>query len=221
MRIHHEGYRLIAAFAALTIGMAAVVHFWMPLPEFIKILLYIGFLAFLIWIIRFFRFKVREIIVNENTVIAPADGKVVVIEEIENAEYFGDKRIQVSIFMSPNNIHVNWIPLDGKVSYRKYFPGKYLVAWHPKSSMENERTSIVLEGKDGKSILVRQIAGALARRIVCYPEEGQILSQGDELGFIKFGSRVDVLLPMDALVHVKLDQKVKGRETAIASFQTR
>ena len=156
---------------------------------------------------------------NENNILAPADGKVVVIEKTEEPEYLKDKRIQVSIFMSPLNVHINRYPLSGKVNYVKYHPGQYLVAWHPKSSTENERTTIVVEHKNKTEILFRQIAGALARRIVYYCKEGEEAMQGKEFGFIKFGSRVDVFLPENAKINVQLGQVVTGGETVIASFQ--
>jgi phosphatidylserine decarboxylase len=150
--------------------------------------------------------------------VAPADGKVVVIEQVDEAEYFHDSRIQVSIFMSPVNVHVNRIPMDGTVVYNHYHKGKYLVAWHPKSSELNERHSIVLENEKGFSILVKQIAGALAKRICNYAEPGKSFKQGDEFGFIKFGSRVDLLLPLNAVIEVQPNQTVKSGVTVIASI---
>ena len=173
----------------------------------------------LITILQFFRSPSRTIEINENHIIAPADGKVVVIEEVTENEYFKDKRIQISIFMSPLNVHINRYPIAGIVKYSKYHPGLFLVAWHPKSSTDNERTTIVVEHKNGKEILFRQIAGAMARRIVNYAKEGDNAVQGDEFGFIKFGSRVDLLLPIDIKVKVALEQKVKGRQTVIATFE--
>jgi phosphatidylserine decarboxylase len=149
-------------------------------------------------------------------VLSPADGKIVAIEEVFEPEYFKEKRIQVSVFMSPNNVHVNWAPISGTVRFMKYHPGKYLVAWHPKSSTDNERTSIVIENHSGVEILLRQIAGALARRIVCYAREGNSIRQGDEFGFIKFGSRVDIFLPLNAEIEVSIGQKVSGKQTVIA-----
>jgi phosphatidylserine decarboxylase len=219
MKFHPEGYRLIALFALLSSLLALAIYLWLPVGMPIKILLWIALAYFMIFILRFFRYPHRGLAVDENQVKCPADGKVVVIEEVENAEYFGDKRIQVSIFMSPYDVHINWIPFSGKVAYQQYFPGRYLVAWHPKSSLENERTSVVIM-KDAKtSILVRQIAGAVARRVVCYAREGQDVSQGSELGFIKFGSRVDLLLPPSARIEVALNEKVRGRETVIATLE--
>jgi phosphatidylserine decarboxylase len=168
-------------------------------------------------VVQFFRNPSRNTPQGEGLIIAPADGKVVVIENVEEGEYFKDQRKQVSIFMSPVNVHVNRAPVTGKVLYQKYFPGKYLVAWHPKSSTENERTTVVME-ENGKQILFRQIAGALARRIVCYVKPGHELKKGDEYGFIKFGSRIDLYLPLDAEILVELNQKTVGGETVIAKW---
>ena len=172
-------------------------------------------LVFLL-VLQFFRSPKREILLPDNNIIyAPADGKIVAIEEVEENEYFDDKRIQISIFMSPTNVHVNRNPIGGTVNYFKYHPGKYLVAWHPKSSTENERTTVVI-GNGEVEILLRQIAGAVAKRIVNYVEEGEKVIQGKELGFIKFGSRVDLFLPLNAQIEVDLNQKVKGNRTIIA-----
>jgi phosphatidylserine decarboxylase len=159
----------------------------------------------------------RQLLKDASGIIAPADGTVVVIEEVEESEFFNDKRVQISIFMSPANVHLNRNPISGQVVLSKYHPGKYLVAWHPKSSTENERHTVVLEGAHG-SILVRQIAGAMARRIVNYSREGTQVQQNQEMGFIKFGSRVDVFVPLDAAVAVRMNQKVKGGQTLLASF---
>src|SRR5690606_29964036 len=169
-----------------------------------------------ITILQLFRSPVRKITVDEKTVLCPADGKVVVIEETEETEYFKERRIQVSIFMSPVNVHVNRNPISGIVSYFKYHPGKYLVAWHPKSSTDNERTTVVVKTSSGVEVLFRQIAGAMARRIVWYIKEGDAVTQGDEFGFIKFGSRVDLFLPLGTDINVQLGQKVVGGKTVIA-----
>ena len=158
-------------------------------------------------------------LVDKNKIVCPCDGKVVVIEEVEEPEFFKDKRLQISVFMSPNNVHVNRYSVGGIVKYMRYHPGKYLVAWHPKSSTENERTTVVVEMDNGTQILSRQIAGALARRIVCYSKEGMNVNQSDELGFIKFGSRVDLFLPTNVKVEVEINQIVKGGQTIIASFK--
>lgn len=171
----------------------------------------------LIWVIAFFRNPSRNFTINDKFIIAPADGKVVVIEQTDETEYFHEPRQQVSIFMSPLNVHVNRYPIGGMVKYQKYHAGKYLVAWHPKSSTLNERTSIVIENKRG-GIMVRQIAGTMARRIVCYSNEGEKVEQTAELGFIKFGSRVDLFLPLDTKIKVRLGQKVLGGITKIAEY---
>jgi phosphatidylserine decarboxylase len=170
-------------------------------------------------IVQFFRSPKIKISKNEAHVLSPADGKVVVIEETTETEYFKDKRIQVSIFMSPTNVHINRNPIGGIVRYFKYHPGKYLMAWNPKSSTENERTTVVIERKNGVELLFRQIAGALARRIVWYVKEGKQVEQGDEFGFIKFGSRVDVFFPLGTKINVNLGDKVKGGITVIAEFE--
>ena len=170
-------------------------------------------------VLQFFRNPSRNTPINANDIIAPCDGKVVVIEEVEEPEYFKDKRIQVSIFMNPFNVHVNRNPISGTVKYSKYHPGKYLVAWHPKSSTENERTTIVIEQPEEKQeVLFRQIAGAMARRVVNYSKEGQPAMQGAEMGFIKFGSRVDLFLPIGTQIKVKLGDKTVGGESIVASF---
>lgn len=169
-------------------------------------------------ILQFFRYPKREISRNDNYIICPADGKVVAIEKTVEGEYFKDQRIQVSIFMSPFNVHANWYPISGSIKFLKYHKGKKLVAWHPKSSTENERTTVVIEKDNKTQILVRQIAGALANRIICYPHEGDMIRQGAELGFIKFGSRVDLYLPLTAMVNVHLDQKVTGGIDVIAEL---
>ncbi|HEY6504506.1 MAG TPA: phosphatidylserine decarboxylase family protein, partial [Chitinophagaceae bacterium] len=174
-------------------------------------------LGLFFFIISFFRIPKRKLTIQENAIIAPADGKVVVIEEVQADEYFTDRRIQVSIFMSPLNVHVNRNPISGEVAYSQYHKGKYLVAWHPKSSTENERHTVVYR-KDGKEILVKQIAGALAKRIINYLKSAQKVKQADEMGFIKFGSRVDMLLPLDAKIHVKIGDKPQGGVTVIATW---
>ena len=178
-------------------------------------LLTIGALVMAYLVIQFFRIPKIECIFGENDIICPADGKVVVIEEVEETEYFHDKRIQISVFMSPLNVHANFNPISGIIKYVKYHKGLFLVAWHPKASTENERTTMVIE-KVGFSVLVRQIAGAVAKRIVYYPHENDKVKQGSELGFIKFGSRVDLYLPLDAKINVAIGQKTTGGVTVIA-----
>jgi len=212
--IHKEGYisiALVVALAALIAGCAYILgpHIW------INIILYGLSIFLLVAILQFFRKPYRHITLNENHILAPADGKVVAIEEVQEDEFFNDTRVQLSIFMSPVNVHINWAPFTGTVKYVKYHPGKYLVAWHPKSSTENERTTLVLESGN-MTVLIRQIAGAVARRIVYYLKEGETIEQGKELGFIKFGSRIDVLLPVGTKIAVKLGQKVKGTQTILA-----
>ncbi|HEY4629565.1 MAG TPA: phosphatidylserine decarboxylase family protein [Flavobacterium sp.] len=185
--------------------------------NWIKMLIQISALLVLIIILQFFRNPKRTVILNENQMLAPVDGKVVVIEEVFEGEYFKDKRLQISIFMSPINVHVTRYPLSGIVKFSKYHPGKFLVAWHPKASEENERTTIVIENKTFGEILYRQIAGALARRIVNYAEEGMQVIQGTDAGFIKFGSRVDIFLPLGTPINVVLNQKAIGGKTIIAT----
>jgi len=216
MTIHKEGYTSIALCILFIFVLNAVVNFFLPETLWFRWIIYILSFALFIIILQFFRNPYIEVKKNDKHVICPADGKVVVIEETEETEYLKDKRIQVSVFMSPINVHVNRNPISGIVSYFKYHPGKFLVAWHPKSSTENERTTVVIENKSGVSILFRQIAGALARRIVCYSKEGEPAEQGEEFGFIKFGSRVDVFLPLGTEVKVGLGEVVKGGITVLA-----
>jgi phosphatidylserine decarboxylase len=191
------------------------------LPEWVIIQnIFIGLsIVFLIIILQFFRNPSIKPTLGDNLVISPADGKVVVIEEVMETEYFNEKRLQVSVFMSPFNVHVNRNPVGGVVKYFKYHPGRYLVAWHPKSSTENERTTTVIENPHKVQILFRQIAGALAKRIVWYVKEGQPVQQAGEMGFIKFGSRVDIYFPLDAKVKVELNQVVKGGRTILAELK--
>ncbi len=171
-----------------------------------------------ILVLRFFRSPVRKLIPVNEQVYAPADGKLVALEEVDETEYFNEKRLQVSIFMSPLNVHSNRYPVSGKVKYIKHHPGSFLVAWHPKSSQLNERTTVVIEMEDGREIMVRQIAGAVARRIVTYPHEGDVIRQGDELGFIKFGSRVDLLLPAGTEVNIPLGSRIRANRTIVAGL---
>lgn len=218
MYIHKEGYKTIVIIAC-GLGLINILSFLFlsPLIPILSIILLVLSLAFLFFIISFFRIPIRTLTIAENKIICPADGKVVVIEEILDQEFYQDKRIQVSIFMSPANVHVNRNPISGLVKYKKYHKGKYLVAWHPKSSTENERCSAVIENNKG-SILVKQIAGAVAKRICNYVETGMDVKQGEELGFIKFGSRVDVLLPINAGVNVQINDIVKGGVSVLATW---
>jgi phosphatidylserine decarboxylase len=217
MLIHREGYKIILVTLLILAGINLGIQSLLGDEHLIgKIVLSIS-LIFFILIVQFFRNPFRNTIINDNHVIAPADGKVVVIEEVEETEYFKDKRRQVSIFMSPINVHVNRNPISGIVKYAKYHPGKYLVAWHPKSSTENERTTVVIAGSKAE-VLFRQVAGALAKRIVYYVKEGDMATQGGEMGFIKFGSRIDLYLPLSAKIEVSLQQKTKGGETVVATL---
>lgn len=216
MSIHREGFKIILFTTLILFALNLGIYLLFKDGIIFGSLLGLSIIFFIL-IVQFFRNPSRNIPQDENLIIAPADGKVVVIEEVEEPEYFKDKRKQVSIFMSPVNVHVNRFPIAGSVKYQKYYPGKYLVAWHPKSSTENERTTVVVEGNKG-TVLFRQIAGALARRIVCYTKEGSKADQGAEFGFIKFGSRVDIFLPLNAQINVKLNEKTVGGETIIARF---
>ena len=218
MNIHKEGYKSIAL-SALVFGAINITFFYFfsaSLPVVAWIVFGISLLL-LLFIISFFRSPRRNCTVAHHQVICPADGKVVVIEEITDVEYFHDKRIQVSIFMSPANVHINRIPMTGEVEYSQYHKGKYLVAWHPKSSTENERHSVVIR-QNGVDVMIKQIAGAVAKRIVNYLQVGQQVEQAAEMGFIKFGSRVDLLLPVDTEVNVALNQVVRGGLTVIATL---
>jgi len=220
MNIHKEGYRTIAV-CALVFGAINIIFFYFfsaAMPLISWVVFGITLIIFL-FIVSFFRSPKRNFTVAHHKVICPADGKVVVIEETTEPEYFKDKRLQISIFMSPANVHINRIPMSGTVEYSQYHKGKYLVAWSPKSSTENERHSVVIKS-DNVEILVKQIAGAMAKRIVNYLKVGQSVSQGNEMGFIKFGSRVDVLLPVGTELNVKLNQQVKGGVTVLATIDT-
>ena len=220
MKFHREGIAslvLVIAFGTILISIA---HYFFPTYPIAHWFAYLisGFL--LITILQFFRNPKRTFTIDENSIIAPADGKVVVIEETEELEYFKGKRLQVSIFMSPINVHINRYPISGIVSFFKYHPGKFLAAWEPKSSTENERTTVVVKHKNGTEILFRQIAGALARRICWYCKEGDAAKQCEEFGFIKFGSRVDLFLPLDVQLKVSMGETVKGSQTVLAEFKS-
>lgn len=219
MTIHKEGYKTIA-YSTIVFGIINLASFYFlsPSAPYISLLLFIVTLGLLLFLVSFFRIPKRNHTIQENAIVAPADGKVVVIEEVQADEYFTDRRIQVSIFMSPLNVHVNRNPVSGEVLYSKYHKGKYLVAWHPKSSTENERHSVVYRSTSGKEVLVKQIAGALAKRIVNYLQPGMQVKQTEEMGFIKLGSRVDLLLPLDAKINVKIGDKPQGGVTVIATL---
>lgn len=218
MVIHKEGYKILSFTAGILVFINLLLFFLLP-GAFTLQVISVGIctIVFLL-ILQFFRSPKRVTVLNEKHVIAPADGKVVVIEEVQETEYFGEVRRQISIFMSPVNVHINRNPISGSVKYFKYHAGDYKVAWHPKASTENERTTIVLEDRKKHSILIRQIAGALAKRIVWYLQTGEDVKQGEELGFIKFGSRVDLFLPLNAKVNVKLGDKTIGGVTVLAEF---
>jgi len=213
MKIHREGLVFLAV--SLIILAALNVAVGLILPEVTYFLAPLSLLI-LLFLVRFFRIPMRGFSPNNEYIYSPADGTVVAIEEVEENEYLKTRCIQVSVFMSIWNVHINWFPTTGTIKYYKYHPGDYLVAWHPKSSSHNERTTVVVERSDGTKILIRQIAGALARRIVCYAKPGQSIEQCSELGFIKFGSRVDLFLPLNANVEVKLNDRVVGKQTVIA-----
>ncbi len=215
MTLHHEGF-LIIPISAVIIFLLYLGLTWLLPYDIARWILGSAAVIFWLLIISFFRVPEIETPQGNNLVIAPAEGKIVVIEKTMEEEYLKEERIQISIFMSPLNVHVNRSPVDGSVSYYKYHPGKYLVAWHPKSSTANERTSIGYKTESGMEILMRQIAGAVARRISFYKKEGDIVSSGDEVGFIRFGSRVDVFLPVDSKVMVNIGDKTSGGETILA-----
>jgi phosphatidylserine decarboxylase len=214
---HKEGYKIIL-FSALILVITILLidnfvpNYWIRKGSMVLLLI------LFILVLQFFRNPKRNTSLNDEHIIAPVDGKVVVIEEVFENEYFNDNRRQISIFMSPLNVHITRYPVSGKVKFSKYHPGKYLVAWHPKSSLENERTTIVIENKIAGKILYRQIAGAVARRIINYAKVDKNVVQGDDAGFIKFGSRIDIFVPLDMKINVKPNQKTKGGVTVIASI---
>jgi len=218
MTIHKEGYKIIAwsiiLFAAMNILSFYIFSFYTPT---ISWLIFLVTFVLVVFIISFFRIPKRKYTIDDNAIVAPADGKVVAIEEIQADEYFTDRRIQVSIFMSPLNVHVNRNPIGGQVTYSQYQPGKYLVAWHPKSSTDNERHTTVYRNNE-RELLVKQIAGALAKRIVNYLQKGQEVEQAGEMGFIKFGSRVDVVMPLNVKLNVRIGDWSKGGVTVIATW---
>jgi len=218
MSIHKEGYKiLIAGFIILLIINTLVVIFLAD-KMLLKWMVLFFSLGLYVFVLFFFRLPIRELDPDPGLVYAPADGKVVVIEEAEEKEYFKDMRLQISIFMSPFNMHSNRYPVSGIIRYIKYHHGKYIVAWHPKSSELNERSTIVIKTDDGTEILIRQIAGAVARRVVTYAKESQEVRQGDELGFIKFGSRVDIFLPLGTEIEIPILQQVRANKSIIAKI---
>lgn len=217
MFLHREGRVILISLALVLGAIVAVLYAWLGIGVVFYIALALSIGVFILFA-QFFRIPRREVVAGDNDVISPSDGKVVVIEEVEETEYFKDKRIQISVFMSPLNVHAQWSPIEGEVKYVKYHPGLFLVAWHPKSSTDNERTTIVIKGAKDQ-VLFRQIAGAVARRIRYYVKPGQQVSQGEECGFIKFGSRIDIFLPLDAKVKVNIGDKVQGKLTVLAELK--
>ncbi len=213
---HKEGFKIITIALFLVIGLSILTDIFVDNPTIRGGILITIAILFLL-ILQFFRNPKRSFLLDSEQVLSPVDGKVVVIEEVFEKEYFNEKRMQISVFMSPINVHVTRFPVDGKIVYSKYHPGKYLVAWHPKSSELNERTTVVIKNDIFGDVLYRQIAGAMAKRIVNYAEVGQEVTQADDSGFIKFGSRVDVFLPLDAKINVSLNQKVKGGISILAT----
>ncbi len=213
---HKEGYKIILITLVLAIAMSLAADFYI-VNNYLRSTIMLLAIIMLVLVLQFFRNPKRTINTSQDHVLSPVDGKVVVIEEVFEKEFFNEKRLQVSVFMSPINVHVTRYPVAGKVVFSKYHPGKFLVAWHPKSSEENERTTVVVNSKNFGDVLHRQIAGALARRIVNYAEKGQQVTQGSDSGFIKFGSRVDVFLPIGTKLDVKLNDVVKGGTSILAS----
>jgi phosphatidylserine decarboxylase len=218
MRVHREG-RVSLTIVAIFITVITFLAIWLTHNPVIVYPVVAVSLVFYLFIMYFFRFVERPTISDDKLITAPCDGRVVVVEEVVETEYFNDKRKQVSIFMSPLNVHMNWYPVSGKILVAKRQKGSHLVAWAPKSSTHNERSTVVIETPAGQQILVRQIAGAVARRVVCYAEEGMYAEQNGHLGFIKFGSRVDLFLPLDAEINVKLEQPTVGTQTVIARLK--
>ncbi len=218
MRLHPEGYKII--FKTFVVLSALSVAVWyIHVPLFIKYFLFFGFFILFSWVVFFFRYPKRKTNYGEKNILSTADGTVVVIEEVEETEYFNETRLMISVFMSPMNVHINWYPFKGIIKYAKYHPGRYFIAYNPKSSEDNERTSVVLEKEKNKDVLIRQIAGIMARRVVCYSKKGAVVEQGEEMGMIRFGSRIDFFLPLDVKVNVKLGEKVRAQETVVAYFQ--
>lgn len=218
MTIHKEGYTTIAVTLLFIFVLNAFIDYRYADLTWLRWFIYIFSFALFVIVLQFFRNPSRAFTRNDQSIICPADGKVVVIEETEEGEYFKDRRLQVSIFMSPVNVHINRNPISGVVKFFKYHPGKYLAAWNPKSSTENERTTVVVEHANGTPVLFRQIAGALARRIVWYVKEGDQVEQSKEFGFIKFGSRVDIFLPLGTKINLELNQVVKGGITVLGEL---
>lgn len=218
MKLHKEGIQIIITAFFLVAALALAIIYFGPSYLWFQYLIITAAVIFYFLIVRFFRVPNRDFSFHDELILSPADGKVVIVEEVFEEEFIKEKCLQISVFMSPMNVHINWFPFNGIVRYFKYHPGKYLVAWHPKSSLLNERTSVCVENQQGDLIMIRQIAGAVARRIVCYAEVGKEVKQNQELGFIKFGSRVDLYLPLHAKPLVKVNDKVVGGISQIAAF---
>jgi len=216
MRTHREGYKIILITTIACIVAWLLIKTYVPIP-LVRYILLVGLVVLLLWVVRFFRYPKRKINRGDH-ILSTADGKIVAIEEVMETEYFNDKRIMISVFMSPFNVHVNWYPFDGEIKYSKYHPGRFLIAHHPKSSEFNECTSVVLENSSGNNVLIRQVAGIMARRIICYAVKGDSVKQGEEMGIIRFGSRVDFFLPTSVKVEVKMDENVRAQKTVIAKF---
>ena len=217
MRLHKEGTKIIIYTVLLLSAINLAFFQFLDVPFLNYTLLSIS-VVLLVLVLNFFRVPLRKVTINDKNILAPSDGKLVVIEQVQENEYLKEKCIQLSIFMSPLNVHKQWFPINGKVEYTKYHPGKYLVAWHPKSSTENERSTTVISSNNGTKILFRQIAGAVARRICNYANLGETITQKDEAGFIKFGSRVDVFVPLNATIKVKIGEKIIGGQTILATI---
>ncbi len=216
MRIHKEGFLVIAVVFLIWLFLNVIVGLTEEL--YFRAFTFLATTYILIFVMRFFRYPNRKITLNPQTVISPCDGQIVVIEETDEPEYFGDRRLQVSVFMSVYNVHINWIPVPGIISYFKHHSGNFMAAYLPKSSTENERATTVIKMENGTEVLVRQIAGAVAKRIISYPKEGEKVSQQNELGFIRFGSRVDLFLPIGTKINVELCQNVIGSQTILAEL---
>ncbi|NOX87006.1 MAG: phosphatidylserine decarboxylase family protein [Chlorobi bacterium] len=217
MRLHREGTKIILFTFMLMVVLWLLITRYVDVP-LIRYVFLTGMIIILLWVTFFFRIPKRKINYG-NHILSSADGKVVAIEEVKEEEYFNEPRLMISVFMSPWNVHVNWYPFEGEIKYSKYHPGRYFIAHHPKSSELNECTSVVLEKKPGQDVLIRQVAGIMARRIICYAKPGDKVKQGEEMGMIRFGSRVDFFLPVGAKVHVKIGQTVKALTSVIAAFE--
>jgi len=217
MKIHHEGYKIIFITTLVVAILGYLCYQFIP-NDYTKSFLLVCLAIELVWTISFFRVPARETLEIKNAIVSAADGKVVTIEEVEETEYFKGKCLMISVFMSPFNVHVNWYPMNGKVSYTQYHPGKYLAAYNPKSSTLNERNTVVVTNNEGKSVLMRQIAGVMARRIISYAKKGDVARQGGEFGIIRFGSRVDFFMPTDVKLEVKIGDKVKAKQSVLARF---